>query len=372
MAARTRKRATGPRVATRWIGDAFVLDGDLSRGAPAVWRGPDAHGARNARCARVRIVEVTRDFEFGVDELLRNYAASTVRGECVVPRLATYRDEDVLALVDDDVADVTLAQLLARLDAGPSRVALALFIGRACARAWQAASLVERVIVEMQPSQIALAWDGGVHLRVSPLPSDDAWEWAEDPLDAVSYEVAPGREERTLGALLYAIIAGTHPFVLPAAEDDGDADDDYVRARALADRRDRNVHVPLRDVVDLDVPHSVHALVEGLLAPPPERRRSWDQLLAAIDAELAREPFDAAALAGMLDAMFPDEKRAALLEREDRLGVMPASNVMQAEWALLDDDAALEDDDGGNLSGLWHEPELEPRVEPIDPFDDER
>jgi hypothetical protein len=247
-------------------------------------------------------------------------------------------------------------------------------------RAWQAASLAERVVVEMQPKRIALAWDGAVHCHASPAPSEDAWEWSDDPVDAVAFEVGFGREEQTLGALLYTIIAGAHPFALPESEDDVDdmpdddddfddedeaAADEYARARELADRRDTHEHVELRDAADVSA--SVHALVEGMLAP--QRRRSWDQLAAVIDEELAREPFDAHALAGMLDAMFPEQKREALLEREDRLGVMPGPSVMQAEWSLLDDDAALEDDDGGNLSGLWHEPELEPRVEAVDPFD---
>jgi hypothetical protein len=370
MVARRRIQASGPRVATRWIGDAFVLDGDLARGAPAVWHGPDAHGRRVARCARLRIVEVSRDFEFGVDELLRTYAASTVHGASVMPRLATYRDDDVLALVDDDVADVTLAELLARLEPGPSRVGLALYVARACARAWQAAALVERVVVDMQPQRIALAWDGAVYLRVSPLPSDDAWEWSDDPVDAMAYASTLGREEQTLGALGYAIVAGAHPYAPNPARDDVDtpAEDAYVRARDLADRRDRNEHAPLRDVAR--VSDSVHALVEGMLAP--HRRRSWEQLAAAFDAELAREPFDAPALAGMLEAVFFDEKRSALVEREDRLGVRPAPHVAQAQWSLLDDDAALDDDDGGNLSGLWHEPELEPRIDAVDPFEDER
>lgn len=369
MRERARKRAVGPRVATRWIGDALVLDGDLARGAPAVWHGPDAQGTRTARCARLRMIEVIRDFEFGVAELMQWFAVSTVRAESVVPRLATYRDDDVLALVDEDVADVTLAQLLERLEPGPSRVGLALYVGRACVRAWQAAALVERVVVEMQPKHIALAWDGAVHYRVSPLPSEDSWEWSDDPIDAVAYEAALGREEKTLGALLYAIIAGAHPYAIPATG--GHHDDDnakYVRARALGERRDRNEHVALH--LATDVPGSVHALVEGMLAP--QGRRSWEQIAAALDTELAREPFSAAALAGMLDAVFPDEKRAALVEREDRLGVSPGANVAQAQWAVLDDHAELEAEDGGNLSGLWHEPELEPRIEAPDPFEDER
>ncbi len=75
---------------------------------------------------------------------------------------------------------------------------------------------------------------------------------------------------------------------------------------------------------------------------------------------------------GSVEFIVGDEKRAALLEREDRLGVMPGANVARAEWALLDDDAALDAEDGGNLSGLWHEPEREPRVDAVDPFEDER
>jgi hypothetical protein len=378
MAPRSGAGRGGGRVATRWIGDAFVLDGDLQRGAPAVWHGPDAHGKRAARCARARIVEVARDFEFGVDELLRFFAAGTVRGDAIVPRLATYRDDDVLALIDEDVADVTLAHLLARLEEAPSRVGLALYVGRACTRAWQTASMHERVIMEMSPTRIALSWDGAVSLFASPAPSEDAWEWATDPIDAASYDVSFGHEERTLGALLYAIIAGAHPYAAPAPpsdeddeDDEQDQDDEFESARALLDRRDHNDHVVLDDAAD--VTRSVRDTVERMLAA--ERRRSWELITAELDAELDKEGFDARALAGMLDATFSDEKRAALLEREDRLGVFPGAKVAQEEWSLLDDDAELEGEDGGNLSGLWHAPEREPHVEPIepiDPFDDER
>ncbi len=383
----SRRRRDGPRQAVRWIGDAFVLEGDLRAGAPAVWR-----GGREPQCARVCISEMMRDWEFAVDEAPLVAAAVALAGPGIVPRYATYARDDDVVVVEVDVADLSLRDLItAASPPGASTeapVGLVLYVLRELVRACEMAGDVP---LDLHPARIAVAWDGRVLLR--PLTQheelDDLVAWRDDPVDAAAYFTPPAEprleQQLVAGALAYELATGRHPFKPAAAaadderdDDDDDEDDDeddddddeeaYVagmRARMDAGEHERIVGAP-----------ALATVIERFIG---RAFASWAAAAAAVDDALADEPFDARSLAGMLRGLFEDTHAACALEREDRLQVMPGPRVELEPWAPLDPESVEGDTNGYEVVDLddvregrggFDEP-YEPAVEPVDPFDDD-
>jgi hypothetical protein len=182
-----RRKIDGPRRATRWIGEALVLDGDLTKGAPAVWRPPKSE----PRCARVHHEDVSRDWEFGVDEAEVHLAASLLAGPAIVPRFATYADDEIetVIVVEEDIAGVSLRELVDALAkaGGEVPVGLVAYVGREIARALTTAGDVR---VQLNPRGVDVGWDGRVWLR----PLIDAGDiedlvYGDDAVENVAYRV---------------------------------------------------------------------------------------------------------------------------------------------------------------------------------------
>jgi hypothetical protein len=360
-----KRKIEGPRRATRWIGEALVLDGDLTKGAPAVWR-----GGKEPKCARVRHEDVSRDWEFGVDEAEVHLAASLLAGPAIVPRLATYADDEVetVIVVEEDIAGVSLRELIAALATAGGEVpaGLVAYVGREIVRALSTAGDVR---VQLNPRSIDVAWDGRVSLRPLVDPADiEDLVYGDDAIENVAYradEREPHSLMRVLGMILFELVAGRHPY-----RADSNDDDDDDAADALLERRERGDRVELDGVVG--------ALIERFLEA--DGIETVDEAAPALD-EL-RDDFDAAALAGMLRGLFPGRKERDDDEREDRLQVLPGPKVEPEEWKILDSDLLGRDTAGYETVGLadvladpvvrrGYARSLEPSVPPIDPFDDE-
>lgn len=338
-----------PRQAVRWIGDAFVLPGDLATGAPAVWRTP-----RETRCAKVRIAEMTFDWEFDVDEGPLYRAAAELKGAHVVPRLATYREQDLVAMIDDDVGDVTLAQLVSALhdEHGDTPRDLVRHILRAC---MTACSHDAAVRMNLRPQEILIAWDGGIWLRPTQRPAIDVDELdSDDPRGDLLYDGE--NQHRSLGVLGFELIHGRDPYGARPASEDDDGEDDA----ADDDEND-----------------------EDALEEAAERWRNGehdesgdelvDTLLRGERVDIPITPYD---VAGLLDGLFAARKRACLEEREDRLLVMPGAKVEPEAWAPLaeveDEEEIYDLDDVRRGHPDFRDgARYEPSVEAVDPFEDE-
>lgn len=310
---------SAPFQATRMAGPAVVIGAPLTEGEGwRVSRGVMMHSAAPRLCT---VRELTQfafedddDFAYRAQQfLLRSRLLRSLDGVGAPKLLAAVAGPDGLSIsVEEAAGEVSLVQLLSTLPPGTAPVGLALLVVRHLAAMWERSDRYELVHPNVSRDDVFLTWDGRVQAMHTTLATERQTMTAGAMIAIVPDRIGYRAPEQVqglpaslsisifnCGLFLFEALTGLDPF------------NGAQGFKLITEIVTANV-LPLA-AHRANLPPAVLALFKVCTQREPANRYTdWEQLrLALAAAEAQVDPFDEAALAGLLERQFPKARAAA-------------------------------------------------------------